>query len=382
MKFDRLIVLASCQNLENLDLQQTADEADQLLSAWSALWHPLLLAEARAIPGWLPASTPPLDPSGHLIIVPDCCEAALPDGWLAQAEAAGACVLRHLRSRDDMLAAALERLDGGRPAIDPDLAADFLALGYCHFQVELLTHRLRYTSNLDETALQTAVLAAVDEALRGDAAAARRNLQSAFDRLHDAREYAQSTELRLLDLTLVASSTLGNSLREDLAGTQPRNLLICGKVVDEMAQREPETLAALKEALAAGTAALVGGEYAETPLPLLGPQAIGFEIRRGLAAYAEHLKRRPVVFGRRRFGLTPVLPQILDRLGFTAAFHCTFDDGRFPAGNQSRIQWEGSDGTTHQGRRLRAHRRRPGRILPAPGREAQRRHKPGPDGQR
>ena len=104
-----------------------------MLSAWSSLWHPLLLASTRVIPTWLPATTPPLDPAGHLIILfRTSASRALPDGWLAQAEATGACVLRRLRCREEMLAAALERLGGDRVEIDPDLAADFLALGYCH----------------------------------------------------------------------------------------------------------------------------------------------------------------------------------------------------------------------------------------------------------
>jgi alpha-mannosidase len=346
MTFDRLFVLVPCQGLENFNLDRQEDEAEQLLSAWSVLWHPQLLANARIIPNWMPATTPPMDLSGHLIIVPDCCESSLPDGWLTQAETAGGCVLRNFRCRAEMLAAALARL-GGTPAdVDPDLAADFLALGYCHFQVEVLTRKLRYTSNLDEAALQAAALAAADAALGGDAAAARRELQSAFDRLHEARDYSQPVELRLLDLTLVASSTIGVSLREELAGAAPRNLLICGAVVEEMAQREPETLEAIKRALAADTAALIGGDYAELPLPLLTPEAIRQNLCRGLAAYTKHLDRRPVYFGRRRFGLTPALPQILERLEFAGAFHCTLDDGRFPVGNQSRMQWEGSDGTT------------------------------------
>ncbi len=332
--------------MEDFDLQRRADEAEQVLAAWSTLWHPLLLASARVAPSWLPATTPPLDPAGHLIVIPDFCESSLPDGWLSQAEAAGACVLRNLQRRDDMLAAALERLGGDPTPIDPDLAADFLALGYCHFQVEVLTRKLHYTSNLDEAALHAAALSAVDATLQGDAAAARRHLQSAFDRLHDARDYSNHVELRLLDLTLVASTTLGALLRTDLSSPLPRNLLISGAVVEEMAQREPETLETLKRALAAGTATLIGGEYTELPLPLLTPEAIRLDLHRGLAAYAERLGQRPFVFGRRRFGLTPTLPQILERLGFTAAFHCTLDDGRFPAGNQSRIQWEGIDGTT------------------------------------
>ena len=76
------------------------------------------------------------------------------------------------------------------------------------------------------------------------------------------------------------------------------------------------------------------------------PEAIEVHLRRGLATYQKHLGRRPTVFGRRRFGLTPALPQLLGRAGFTGVLHCTLDDGRFPTGNQSRVQWEGIDGTT------------------------------------
>ena len=170
--------------------------------------------------------------------------------------------------------------------------------------------------------------------------------QAAFDRLHEAHEYYHPVAARLLDLTLLAPTTLGDSLRAELAGDQPHNFLASGEVIAELARREPETLDRLKQALTDGAATLVGGEFTEVPLPLLGPEAIRLHLCHGLAAYQEHLQQRPLVFGRRRFGLTPVLPQILGQLGFTGAFHCTLDDGRFPTSSQGRIQWEGLDGTT------------------------------------
>ncbi len=374
--FNRLIALFPCQTLEDFDLERREEEAEQLLSAWSALWHPALLADTQTIPGWLPASCPPLESSGNLIVVPDCCESSLPDGWLAEAEAAGACVLRKLQRRDQIVAAALERLgdcpdfrpgdcpnfrlsENGtvplgaadaaqldHPVLDPDLTADFLALGHCHLQVELLTRKLRYMSNLDEAALRTAALAAAAEALGGNSAAARQHLQSAFDRLHEAREYFYPLDARMLDLTLLAASTLGQSLRDELAGGLPCNLLVSGEVIEEMARCEPETLDALKRALAAGSACLIGGELAESSLPLLDPEAIARHLSRGLTVYQERLQQRPMIFGRRRFGLTPTLPQVLRRLGFAAALHCTLDDGRFPTSDQNLVSWEGIDGTT------------------------------------
>ena len=199
----------------------------------------------------------------------------------------------------------------------------------------------------------------------------------AFDRLHDAREYFYPTEPRLLDLTLLASTTLGEALRAELHaccgkfgamptlvvgmgerqepaqhahderghGT-PRNFLLSGEVLEEMAAGEPQSLVALKECISQKTAGVIGGEYAELPLPLLPPEAIGKNIERGIAVYERHLGVRPKVFGRRKFGLTLALPQILEKYGFSAALHFTLDDGQFPAGNQSRIAWEGFDGST------------------------------------
>ena len=345
MKFDRLIALFPCESLEDFDLGRKEDDAEELLSAWSALWHPALLAGQDDIPSWLPPSTPPLDPSGCLVIVPDCCEPSLSEQWLAEAEAAGACLLRGMKHRDRMLAAALERLGPDAPAVDGDLVADFLALGYCHLQVELINRKSRYTSNLDESSFRVSALAAARAAVEGDKADAREQLQSAFDRLHESREYFHPLEIRLLNLTLLAPTTLGAALLDGLA-TCPTNLLVSGEVIDRMAQDEPGTLEALQKALEDGKVELIGGEYGEVPLPLLGPEAVNLNLARGLAAYEEHLGHRPMVFGRRRFGLTPVLPRILHRRGFTAAFHCTLDDGRFPVGTQTRVQWEGFDSTT------------------------------------
>jgi alpha-mannosidase len=470
MKPSRLFVLLPCESLDSLDLHRSESDAEQLLSAWSALWHPELLAAAQSIPHWAAAAAPP-EPSDFLAIVPACCEQQLPENWTAEAEAAGARVFRGLKNREEMLAAAIgvvredaphhlpspekrervggeggspaaailpspacgrgaggeggaresaddspycatgphpsplpagegtkhlpspekrERVggEGGAPAaaILPspacgrgaggeggaresaddsphcatsphpsplpagegtiDLAADFLALGYCHLLVELITSRTHYTGTLNEDALQSATLAAAEAALAGDAESARRQLQTAFDRLHEAREYHYAVEPRLLDVTLVAGSTLGQPLRDELAAGEPRSLLVSGQVLERMACQEPETLEALKKALAAETVSLLGGEFTEVPLPLLGPEAIAGELRRGLDSYERHLGCRPTTFGRRRFGLCAALPQILHRLGFTAAFHCTLDDGQFPVGGQSRIQWEGIDGST------------------------------------
>jgi alpha-mannosidase len=374
MKINRLLVLLPCYSLENLEIERNTAESEQILSAWTALYHPSLVHAAHSMPGWLSANMTSQEVSDSLVILPTCCESLLPEEWLANAESAGLVVLRNPADREALAAAALKSLndptqfrEGDAPAepcemlesytspttrqephppVDPELVADFFALGYCHLMVELLTRKLRYMSNLDESAFRTSLIAAADAAVQGDGESARTHLQSAFDRLHDAREYFYPTEPRLLDLTLLASTTLGELLRKELQNSSPHNILLSGDVLEEMATREPQSLAALKETLSQKTASLIGGEFAELPLPLLPPEAIAENLENGIAVYEKHLGCRPKIFGRRRFGLTLALPQILEKFGFSAALHFTLDDGQFPTGNQSRAQWEGFDGGT------------------------------------
>jgi alpha-mannosidase len=346
MDFQHLTILLPCHSLEDFAAGRPEDESEQLLSGWSALWHPALVAAVGKMPHWAPAAAPPSEPAGHLCVLPPCCEGLLRADWLEEAQAAGAHILRGFCGRRQLVAAALEALGPGAAAVEPPLAADFLALGYCCLAVELLTRKLRYMSRLDEPALESHLVAAAKQAVGGRPEAARGHLQSAFDLLHSAREYFFPVEPHLLDLTLVASTTLGPALRGELAAGTPVNLLLSGEVLDEMARREPASLRALRDALSGGRVALLGGHYRERELTLQPPEAILDDLRAGLAASQRHLGCRPLVFGRRRFGLAPVLPQILEKCGFLGALHATLDDGRFPTGDAARIRWEGADGTT------------------------------------
>ncbi|MFH1268625.1 MAG: hypothetical protein ABIK89_23110, partial [Planctomycetota bacterium] len=137
-----MVILLPCHSLEDFSLDRDPADAQQILSAYSALWHPALLASAQNVPKWVRSDDPPGDPAGHLVMVPQSCETLLPPDWLQRAREAGACVIDHLQHRDEMVAAALEHLDGGSGDVDPELARDFLALGFGHLLVELLTRQL------------------------------------------------------------------------------------------------------------------------------------------------------------------------------------------------------------------------------------------------
>src|SRR5205807_2805802 len=102
----------------------------------------------------------------------------------------------------------------------------------------------------------------------------------------------------------------------ELERQSPTNILISADLVGQMAAKEPATFAALKAGLDAGRVSLIGGEASEERLPLLSHESILAELQRGLVKYEQLLGRRPTIFGRWRYGLTPHLPGILHKLGF------------------------------------------------------------------
>ncbi len=345
MKYRELVILLPCHSLEDFPLHHDGDEASGLLASWSALWHPALIASCEQMPRWHHVDDRPEEMQDCLLMIPAVSHHDMQAGLPARAAEEGARVIDSVTCRDEILAQALADLDDAEK-FDDNLARDFLALGYCYLQVELLTRQMHYYSNLDQSFFEKQVVAAAQAAHAGDQDETERLLATCFDALGEERDHYYAVDCCLLDLTLVADTTLGSTLANDLASEFPRNLLISGANVELLAKDHPDTLRTLKKSLEAGTTTLVGGEYHEGRLPLMRRETILNELRRGLRTYEEHLNRRPTIYGRRTFGLTPVLPQILNGLGFEGALHATLDEGQFPEGTQAKIDWEGIDGSS------------------------------------
>ena len=359
MTFDELIVLLPCQSLDDFPTNLKGEDAEGVLAGWSALWHPALLAAVGKMPTWRAAEFSSDSLTGKLIVVPPVVEKTFAGDMETRAKNEGARLIHGLHRREEIVSALLAALrfasepaDAAPPDIRPPtsdlrpLASDFLALGTCVLWSELLVRRMRYSSNLHEGLFQDHLLAAARAAVAGQNEEARRNLTLCCNTLVESRGRYYPADMSLVDLTLVARTTIGPALRKELAGDQAINLILPAEVLVEMAEREPATLAALREATERGSSAVLGGEWNEAELPQLSLESILAEFQTGLAEYEKHLGRRPTVFARRRFGLTPALPQILHNLGFRAALHATLDDGRFPQADSSKARWEGLDNST------------------------------------
>ncbi|MFI4874291.1 MAG: hypothetical protein ACIALR_03105, partial [Blastopirellula sp. JB062] len=317
--YQEVYILVPCHSFEDFPTHHRGDEAASLLACWSAMWRPELIATTGKMPAWARVDTPPEELQDRLLLIPLVSEQEMQAGFARRARESGAKVVRKIIDRDEAIAAALEGLELP-PNLDQELAADFVALGYCYLQTELLTRQMRYSSNLDEIYFGEKLVAAAQAAVSGESEASRILLQTCFDVLAEERNSFYPVDSYFLDLTLCASTTL-DELPEAINDSQPCNLVLSGEVAAELAQTRPETAAQVRDGLKAKKCGLIGGEYREGPLTLYDPETLLANFRNGLASYEQHLGQRPFIFGRRRFGLSSFLPQVLKSLGFHGAIH-------------------------------------------------------------
>jgi len=344
MKYVELMILLPCHSLEDFPLYHEGEEAEGLLAAWSALWHPALIASAGRLPSWARADGPPEQVANKLLVIPKASDSLLLAGWPTRAKNEGACVVRKLTKRAEIVQAALASLDDQGGPIDPDLAADFLALGYVYLMLNLLTRQLRQFSNLDEIHLQNEVVSAAASAQRGNVEEARGHLKNCFDVLLEARERMYAAEAYFLDFCLVADTTLGEPLKAELERATPVNFLLTGRVLERLAEQDRNTLERLKTAWADGRIGLLGGDWDERDLPFQALESILWGFQQGREVFSSLLGNTPTIYARRRYGLGTQLPRVLAGLGYAGAAHFTLDDGHFPKGEQSKGRWEGLDG--------------------------------------
>ena len=345
MSYQQLVILLPCHSLEDFPVHHEGDDAAGLLAGWSALWHPRLIASAQSILDWRRMDDPPEELEGRLIVIPPVSEQDLSTGFIDRARDSGAVVVQGTTDRPTMIATALENLEP-LPGLDEDLVADFLALGYCHLQVELLTRQMRYASNLDEIHFQNLAVAAATAAMEHDVDRARQKITACFDLLAEERDHYYSVDAYLLDMTMLVPGTLGSLLEQELEVDLPVNLLLSAGLIQEMEAKHPRSLEMLKLGIEQSRVGLIGGVDSEVAWPLMPLERLLADMEKGAAIYQRQLGRKVTVFGRRRFGLTPVLPQLLVKSGFVGAVHLTFEDGTFPEGSQVKTRWEGTDATS------------------------------------
>ena len=268
MELRQTILALPVDSLADLSSEISSSDAANLLACWTSLWNPSLLAKTREIPR-IQAMEALGDDSGEsaqhpaetLFLVPNIARSYFAsqreiDAWQQQ-ETRDPAV--HKFARRGEIIALLQQIMGDDWQDVGPLAGDFYALGYAYLLIERLTRAMDYDPIVSQDDLSKAVISAADAALASDSEALATHLADAYDLLTQARTHYYPIDLFLLDLSLIAPSTCGRPLFSECRDRKAGSYLLSGELLEHLAEKEPETLESLRQAVASGRASVCGG---------------------------------------------------------------------------------------------------------------------------
>ncbi len=248
--------------------------ASDFLNAWSALWHPSVLHCCRSLPEWKRSDSSSLDLDRAVILVPQASASRVDSPLRERITLANALLDSQGESRESLAKIVLEaaiRLDqeAEQPAIagSPTLEAegskvdqspppsslladehvlDFYALGFAYLQIQMLTRKIRYSSNLNQPLFEEQLQKATEAAMAQDEATCQQWLQSCFDQLSQEREHYYSQSAYLLDVCLLAETTLGSRLNAAMEVDHALHILNGRRVAASLATSQCNRLRATK----------------------------------------------------------------------------------------------------------------------------------------
>jgi len=346
MAYSKLIVVLPCHGLEDFPVHITGSKADSLLACWTALWHPSLIASAGKIPNWESIDFPTRNYEDALVLVPTVIGERFEELLAADDIEGKPNVVSGLTTRAEIL---------NHPHVAPTIAnhsdadpSDFFSLSYCVLQIQLMTRQLRYSSTLDMDELSRHATAAAQAAVSGNSDAAKSGIQTCFDLLLEKKTKYYPVRPQLLDLVLLADTTLGKSLDSQLAtvtGNHKQNFLLTGDLINQLKSSNTQAYELLRKHTGDANAHLVGGLETEIRSPLMSTASLVSQLKSGRQEFESHFASQPTTFIRRTHGLNAHLPGILKSFGFDGVLHVAMDDGTVPAGSSPSILWQGSDST-------------------------------------
>ena len=374
-KISRLVQLLPNSRLEDLPTHLKGDYAAGILSNWTAAWHPLLISAAQSAPVVLGADQTSVDdddkdadpsitcfedePEEHapafdaefwkdsLVFVPEISLETIAEGFAAKAVGENARLVTGMIDRREIIQRSFEltelmpaRQDNSSQSRDRVQSVQgFYSLAYAYLQIQLLTRKIRYSSDLDQNAFDQRLVHAAQAFAAGDTKTCDAAISDCYDLLQQEKNNYYPVQPTLIDLALTTSKTLGTRFDQELESDHIVNLLLTSET---LSAAQDSSVEKLKTKLANNRAAVIGGNEVELPDTLLSPETTLRKLKHGLDQFNEMLDYDVSIFMRRRFGLMSSLPNILDQLNFTGAMHTSLDGGKFPSGSFGTIRWAGN----------------------------------------
>ena len=337
-----MILLLPSYSIEDFSVDRIDSEANQILSAWTALYHPALIEKTKRLPAWESASNP-TENENELTLVPPCCEHLPPAGWLDEREKQ-CLVIRHESEREAIVKRVLKCLQLEDHGFEDWFADAFLAMGTHYILSELLTRQLRYMSMLDEYQLKEKSLKAIKAYREDNIDEAKSMLQQMFEQLQQSREYFYPMTAYFIDLVLTAPTTLGEKLYETLGENRQINLVMPLSLLERVAQDHGELLERMREEVLASRLELVGDPLENVPLTHLVMSDLVEQLMRGTEKYRDAVGARPVAYMRKHSDFISALPSLLMRAGYKGVLLYTINGWQTTDKRHSLLRWGSSDG--------------------------------------
>ena len=321
-------------------------QAEATWAAVSALWHPALLSRCEALPGISGITFPEVPEPREVRVIAEGAGSRLQPDYRDVARQAGAQLVDGGIDRGAIARDVLRALgeDDATLTMDDPLVADFLALGTARWFLRDLTTAMGHADTLDYVNLTREAIRGARAWRDGDGPTASGHLRAAFELLTQARERFYPVEAYLIDICLLDAGFPAGALTEPLSARTPVTFLGTAEAIERIAERDPERLAAVRQAVNDGWADVIGGTYTEADESLLPITSILWQYLKGSEVYRRHLDDRNVeTLATRRFALYPMRPQIARRFAFRYGVHLGFDAGTFPVPRESKRLWEASD---------------------------------------
>ena len=330
----RSVFVIPSSALEDLPTRMGHALAADFLCAWTAQWDPRLLVSLGTLPEWKKADASSLDLYDSLVLCPEVSKSKL-EGSVREQLGMNQCSVIESQSLsrfelvESLIAVVSPPADGQTPLSQPAplLNDDFYALGYAVLQIQILARKLRYSWNIDWIMFTEQVLSAARASLAQDADETERWLQASFDSLSQERDRYCSQQAYLLDVVLLAPSTLGHSLNRQLDVEHPFNVIATSILLGNLKEKNAVAWTGLSQRLANKECSLVGGLEQERPHAYLSASSIVRELGHGLRSYAELGVAPPKVFTRFQPGFLAAYPTWLTQFGYTGALLAAWSGG-------------------------------------------------------
>ena len=348
-----LILLSPYRLPTHHTLYLADDDVAAFLNGLAALWHPAALRGAAGPPRIAAPYDHEEPKPGVVYATPESPPPLLPDDWLFRVRQAGSVAFKAGPDRNATLANLKDALRSRTAAgaapdplldLDAERAAPFLGLGFGHAMLEALFEAMSHENMLDAPAFWKEVQDAVAALSGDDAAAPRRLLTAAAERMLSARDVLYPASVHLVDLALLDDAHPDAPWPASFDKGLSLNLIACAALLERIGRDQPERLVKLRERVAADLVEVCGGSYLERDDALLPVESQLWNLLKGQAVTKQLLDRDVRVFGRRRFGFHPQTPLLLQSVGISRALLVAFDESVIPAHRTTVVNWPSPDG--------------------------------------